>query len=60
MSSWKSMYGRAHTPAISAALPTGPSNNGAASGDLASAHPIDAALRRITDEHQALRVDLPA
>ena len=28
--------------------------------DLASAHPIDAALRRILDEHLALRVDLPA
>src|ERR1700747_524516 len=27
--------------------------------DLASAHPIDAALRRIPDEHLALRVDLP-
>ena len=28
--------------------------------DLASAHPMDAALRRILDEHLALRVDLPA
>ncbi|MBW8711911.1 MAG: glucose-6-phosphate dehydrogenase [Mycobacterium sp.] len=28
--------------------------------DLASAHPMDAALRRILDEHVALRVDLPA
>jgi hypothetical protein len=28
--------------------------------DLASAHPMDAALRRILDEHEALRVDLPA
>src|SRR3981081_4721030 len=27
--------------------------------DLASAHPMDAALRRILDEHLALRVDLP-
>ena len=27
--------------------------------DLTSAHPMDAALRRILDEHQALRVDLP-
>lgn len=27
---------------------------------LASAHPMDAALRRILDEHLALRVDLPA
>ncbi|ORA48964.1 glucose-6-phosphate dehydrogenase [Mycolicibacterium chubuense] len=27
--------------------------------DLASAHPMDAALRRILDEHVALRVDLP-
>ena len=26
--------------------------------DLASAHPMDAALRRIHDEHLALRVDL--
>ena len=30
------------------------------SRDLASAHPMDAALRRILDEHLALRVDLPA
>ncbi len=29
------------------------------SRDLASAHPMDAALRRILDEHLALRVDLP-
>jgi Glucose-6-phosphate dehydrogenase, NAD binding domain len=28
--------------------------------DLVSAHPMDAALRRILDEHVALRVDLPA
>jgi Glucose-6-phosphate dehydrogenase, NAD binding domain len=28
--------------------------------DLASARPMDAALRRILDEHLALRVDLPA
>jgi hypothetical protein len=28
--------------------------------DLASAHPMDAALRRILDEHDALRVDLRA
>jgi hypothetical protein len=28
--------------------------------DLASAHPMDTALRRILDEHLALRVDLPA
>jgi hypothetical protein len=28
--------------------------------NLASAHPMDAALRRILDEHLALRVDLPA
>lgn len=28
--------------------------------ELTSAHPMDAALRRILDEHQALRVDLPA
>jgi Glucose-6-phosphate dehydrogenase, NAD binding domain len=28
--------------------------------DLASAHPMDAALRRILNEHLALRVDLPA
>ena len=28
--------------------------------DLTSAHPMDAALRRILDEHVALRVDLPA
>ncbi len=28
--------------------------------DLTSAHPMDAALRRILDEHLALRVDLPA
>jgi hypothetical protein len=28
--------------------------------DLASAHPMDAALRRLLDEHDALRVDLPA
>jgi Glucose-6-phosphate dehydrogenase, NAD binding domain len=28
--------------------------------DLASAHPMDVALRRILDEHVALRVDLPA
>jgi hypothetical protein len=28
--------------------------------DLGSAHPMDAALRRILDEHLALRVDLPA
>ena len=28
--------------------------------DLASAHPMDAALRRILDEHLALRVDMPA
>ena len=28
--------------------------------NLASAHPMDAALRRILDEHVALRVDLPA
>jgi Glucose-6-phosphate dehydrogenase, NAD binding domain len=28
--------------------------------DLASAHPMDTALRRILDEHEALRVDLPA
>ncbi len=28
--------------------------------DLASAHPMDAALRRLLDEHLALRVDLPA
>jgi hypothetical protein len=27
--------------------------------DLTSAHPMDAALRRILDEHLALRVDLP-
>ncbi|MGX9787951.1 glucose-6-phosphate dehydrogenase [Mycobacterium sp. MMS18-G62] len=27
--------------------------------DLAAAHPMDAALRRILDEHLALRVDLP-
>ena len=27
--------------------------------DLASAHPMDAALRRILDEHLALRVNLP-
>jgi hypothetical protein len=27
--------------------------------DLASAHPMDAALRHILDEHLALRVDLP-
>ena len=30
------------------------------SSDLGSAHPMDAALRRILDEHVALRVDLPA
>jgi Glucose-6-phosphate dehydrogenase, NAD binding domain len=29
-------------------------------GELASAHPMDAALCRILDEHLALRVDLPA
>lgn len=29
------------------------------SRDLGSAHPMDAALRRILDEHLALRVDLP-
>ena len=28
--------------------------------DLTSAHPMDAALRRILDEHLALRVNLPA
>jgi hypothetical protein len=28
--------------------------------DLAAAHPMDAALRRILNEHLALRVDLPA
>ena len=28
--------------------------------DLTSAHPMDAALRRILDEHVTLRVDLPA
>ncbi len=28
--------------------------------DLASAHPMDAALRRILDKHLALRVNLPA
>lgn len=28
--------------------------------DLASAHPMDAALKHILDEHEALRVDLPA
>jgi hypothetical protein len=28
--------------------------------DLTSAHPMDCALRRILDEHLALRVDLPA
>lgn len=28
--------------------------------DLASAHPMDVALRRILDEHLALRVDLPS
>ncbi|HVR00466.1 MAG TPA: glucose-6-phosphate dehydrogenase, partial [Mycobacterium sp.] len=28
--------------------------------DLASAPPMDAALRRILDQHLALRVDLPA
>jgi hypothetical protein len=28
--------------------------------DLGSAHPMDAALRRILDEHLALRVNLPA
>src|SRR6201997_2050652 len=28
--------------------------------ELTSAHPMDAALRRILDEHLALRVDLPA
>ena len=28
--------------------------------DLTSAHPMDAALRRLLDEHLALRVDLPA
>jgi Glucose-6-phosphate dehydrogenase, NAD binding domain len=28
--------------------------------DLAAAHPMDAALRRILEEHLALRVDLPA
>ena len=28
--------------------------------DLTSAHPMDAALRRILDEHLALRVELPA
>ena len=28
--------------------------------DLASAHPMDAALRRLLDEHDALRVDLRA
>jgi hypothetical protein len=28
--------------------------------DLASAHPMDAALRRILDAHLALRVDLPS
>jgi Glucose-6-phosphate dehydrogenase, NAD binding domain len=28
--------------------------------DLAAAHPMDAALHRILDEHLALRVDLPA
>jgi hypothetical protein len=27
--------------------------------DLGSAHPMDAALRRILDEHLALRVNLP-
>lgn len=27
--------------------------------DLSSAHPMDAALRRILDEHLALRIDLP-
>ncbi|PXW28858.1 hypothetical protein [Nocardia sp. 348MFTsu5.1] len=27
--------------------------------ELATAHPMDAALRRILDEHMALRVDLP-
>jgi hypothetical protein len=31
----------------------------AAGRDLPSAHPMDAALRRILDEHLALRVDLP-
>ncbi|MGV0809224.1 glucose-6-phosphate dehydrogenase [Mycolicibacterium setense] len=30
------------------------------SHDLESAHPMDAALRRILDEHEALRVDVPA
>lgn len=30
------------------------------SADLAAAHPMDVALRRILDEHAALRVDLPA
>lgn len=30
------------------------------SHDLESAHPMDAALRRILDEHEALRVDLRA
>ncbi|MDH6199310.1 hypothetical protein M2272_005980 [Mycobacterium frederiksbergense] len=29
------------------------------SHDLAAAHPMDAALRRILDEHEALRVDVP-
>jgi glucose-6-phosphate 1-dehydrogenase len=28
--------------------------------ELASAHPMDTALRHILDEHMALRVDLPA
>ncbi len=28
--------------------------------DLASAHPMDAALRRLLDEHLAFRVDLPS
>ena len=30
------------------------------SHDLAAAHPMDAALRRILDEHEALRVDVLA
>jgi cysteine sulfinate desulfinase/cysteine desulfurase-like protein len=36
-----------------------PSSDSRLGRDLASAHPMDAALRRILDEHLALRVDLP-
>jgi hypothetical protein len=50
------------SPVLLAILREGPVVvvDGGLGRDLASAHPMDAALRRILDEHLALRVDLPA